>query len=124
MFVLWILIISLLRGSYKQFCCYRHTDDDIEVQAMNSQDAEFPVFCRRIDFEKITWNDYLKRQGEADTSCMICLDDFEENDILRVLPCLHAIHEPCIIQWLYTQHTTIGTTSIKCPICRKTVMRD
>ncbi|XP_020597180.1 RING-H2 finger protein ATL38-like [Phalaenopsis equestris] len=46
-----------------------------------------------------------------DAQCAICLSDYQEKDILRVLPyCGHAFHVYCIDVWL-RQHWT-------CPVCR------
>lgn len=44
------------------------------------------------------------------TSCVICMCDFETRQILRVLPCSHEFHAKCVDKWLKTNRT--------CPICR------
>ncbi|OIR58917.1 MAG: uncharacterized protein A8A55_0290 [Amphiamblys sp. WSBS2006] len=44
--------------------------------------------------------------------CAICLDGFEHNDTLRVLPCTHTFHVNCIDPWLQRRARW-------CPICRK-----
>ncbi|KAK1297366.1 RING-H2 finger protein ATL5 [Acorus calamus] len=47
----------------------------------------------------------------ADAQCSICLDEYEEKELVRVLPeCGHYFHLPCIDVWLQKQST--------CPICR------
>ncbi|BEI84892.1 hypothetical protein CcaverHIS002_0502930 [Cutaneotrichosporon cavernicola] len=43
--------------------------------------------------------------------CMVCLCDYEDDDVCRVLKCRHAFHMPCVDQWL-----TSGRNS--CPTCR------
>ncbi|XP_027199401.2 uncharacterized protein LOC113793552 [Dermatophagoides pteronyssinus] len=45
------------------------------------------------------------------TSCVICICDFEAKQNLRVLPCHHEFHARCIDKWLKTNRT--------CPICRR-----
>lgn len=45
------------------------------------------------------------------TECSVCLNEFQENETLRLLPtCNHAFHLPCIDTWL-SSHTN-------CPNCR------
>merc|ERR1712154_276233 len=44
------------------------------------------------------------------TNCQICMEDFEEGDELRTLPCFHLFHAKCVDQWL-------KVNSI-CPTCR------
>ncbi|KAL5206680.1 hypothetical protein ABZP36_034889 [Zizania latifolia] len=49
--------------------------------------------------------------SDAATQCVVCLAEYEEKDILRVLPyCGHDFHVACIDIWLM-QHST-------CPVCR------
>jgi hypothetical protein len=49
--------------------------------------------------------------GEArERACVVCLQDFEGEDRLRRLPCLHSFHERCIFDWL--------RVSSACPLCR------
>ncbi|XP_026294374.1 E3 ubiquitin-protein ligase Arkadia isoform X1 [Frankliniella occidentalis] len=42
--------------------------------------------------------------------CTICLSEFENNDDVRRLPCMHLFHIDCVDQWL--------STNKRCPICR------
>ncbi|KAJ7207993.1 hypothetical protein GGX14DRAFT_455126 [Mycena pura] len=43
--------------------------------------------------------------------CLICLDDYEEEDYIRVLSCRHAFHQGCVDRWLETGRNN-------CPACR------
>ncbi|KAL3083566.1 hypothetical protein niasHT_039518 [Heterodera trifolii] len=54
------------------------------------------------------------RKGDPEETCAICLEDFQEAEKLRVLPCRHAYHCKCIDPWL--------TKSRKvCPVCKRRV---
>ncbi|XP_077501603.1 uncharacterized protein LOC144112665 isoform X1 [Amblyomma americanum] len=44
------------------------------------------------------------------TSCVVCMCDFEARQVLRVLPCAHEFHARCVDKWLKNNRT--------CPICR------
>ncbi|EXC32755.1 Putative RING-H2 finger protein ATL71 [Morus notabilis] len=45
-------------------------------------------------------------------SCSVCLADYSESDVLRLLPnCGHVFHLKCVDSWLRLHPT--------CPICRK-----
>ncbi|XP_066572359.1 uncharacterized protein LOC136762699 [Amia ocellicauda] len=44
------------------------------------------------------------------TACQVCLMDFDEDEELRTLPCLHDYHVQCVDRWL--------EDNTSCPICR------
>lgn len=35
-----------------------------------------------------------------DASCVICLCDYEDNEVVRFLPCKHHFHKDCVDEWL------------------------
>ncbi|KAJ3130194.1 hypothetical protein HK098_005441 [Nowakowskiella sp. JEL0407] len=47
----------------------------------------------------------------ADT-CAVCLEDYEDGDVLRELPCKHLFHSACIDRWLTSR-------SNECPLCKR-----
>ncbi|XP_020574187.1 RING-H2 finger protein ATL79-like [Phalaenopsis equestris] len=50
-------------------------------------------------------------RSKEDAQCSICLGEYEDKEMLRILPaCLHNFHLTCIDVWLQKQPT--------CPICR------
>ncbi|PON70243.1 43kDa postsynaptic protein [Parasponia andersonii] len=62
---------------------------------------------------KLPYSEIMLRYGSSSTSCgcSICLADYDETDMLMLLPnCAHLFHEKCINQWLRLHPT--------CPICR------
>lgn len=55
----------------------------------------------------------IQRSNENEDNiekCTICLSEFENEEDVRRLPCMHLFHSECVDQWL--------TTNKQCPICR------
>ncbi|XP_050100076.1 uncharacterized protein LOC126580838 isoform X2 [Anopheles aquasalis] len=67
-----------------------------------------PSLLRRMGIVKFV-------KGMHYETCAICLEDFVENDRLRVLPCRHAYHALCIDPWLTKSRRV-------CPICKRRVL--
>ncbi|KAJ7958963.1 putative Ring finger protein [Quillaja saponaria] len=64
----------------------------------------------------ITICKYKKGEGLIEgTECSVCLNEFQEDETLRLLPkCSHAFHIHCIDTWL-SSHTN-------CPLCRASIV--
>ncbi|KAL7131598.1 hypothetical protein ABFS83_12G014500 [Erythranthe nasuta] len=69
----------------------------------------------RSVIDSISLIDYKKGGGLIEgVDCSVCLNEFQENETLRLLPkCSHAFHVPCIDTWL--------TSHKNCPVCRAPV---
>ncbi|XAR48533.1 hypothetical protein NMG60_11031383 [Bertholletia excelsa] len=49
--------------------------------------------------------------GKGSLECAVCLNEFEDDETLRLLPgCSHVFHQSCIDSWLSSNTT--------CPVCR------
>ncbi|OVA05944.1 zinc finger protein [Macleaya cordata] len=67
-----------------------------------------PVVVAKFPTKKFS-DEYFSPGGDA--QCTVCLSEYQEKDILRILPyCGHFFHVACIDIWLQ-QHST-------CPVCR------
>ncbi|XP_042511901.1 RING-H2 finger protein ATL8-like isoform X2 [Macadamia integrifolia] len=67
-----------------------------------------PVVVATFPTKKFSDNFFAS--GE-DSQCTVCLAEYQEKDVIRVLPyCGHYFHVTCIDVWL-RQHST-------CPVCR------
>lgn len=49
--------------------------------------------------------------GRATLECVVCLNEFQDDETLRLIPkCSHVFHSECIDAWLFNHST--------CPVCR------
>jgi hypothetical protein len=54
----------------------------------------------------------IRREDIADRSpsCVVCKDEFQPDELVQQLPCLHLYHRACIVPWLVIRNS--------CPLCR------
>ncbi|KAK8805512.1 hypothetical protein WA158_002168 [Blastocystis sp. Blastoise] len=57
----------------------------------------------------------VKDIEKMDNTCAICLDDFNDTDMVKVLPCHHIFHSDCIDKWLIEDKPD-------CPTCRHPIL--
>ena len=67
-------------------------DEDIEMQTSDKK-SKCAISCK------------------GNSTCSICLEDFENGETVRVLDCGHMYHTDCIVPWLTTRHAS-------CPLCK------
>ena len=48
--------------------------------------------------------------------CSICLEGFQEKEVVKTLPCLHHFHASCIEEWLRREGQKVS-----CPVCKTPV---
>ena len=52
----------------------------------------------------------INKLNEENKKCLICLEEYVNNDNVIYLPCFHIFHKNCIIQWI-KKHAN-------CPLCK------
>lgn len=122
--VIGILASAFLLVSYyaiiTKYCRRRggRRNPNVEAQAHLDQvtrDHWLQVTSTGLDeglIKSITVFKYNKKDGLVEgTECSVCLNEFQENESLRLLPkCCHAFHPNCIDTWLKSHSN--------CPLCR------
>lgn len=63
--------------------------DPSQVQSLNS-----------IVYSLETFRSYTGSDNLDDASCVICLCDYESDEVVRFLPCKHHFHRDCVDVWL------------------------
>lgn len=56
------------------------------------------------------WQIKENKKSENNSSCIICLSEFNIGEQIAALPCLHVFHYDCIKNWLKNE--------LNCPVCK------
>jgi len=83
------------------------------VPTVNTQE-DVKLVLEEEELEKIQikkYKDIDEKLKKENPKCMIKLEDFKDDDEIRILPCNHFFTKEHIDNWLLE-------TSYKCPICR------
>ena len=65
------------------------------------------INCRTLSYR------YNKEKPALEEKCTICLSEYNANDEVRRLPCMHLFHIDCVDRWLQQNK--------RCPMCRMDV---
>jgi len=101
----------------RHFCRHDRRRERRNRQVSNRDIPEI-LFTRKLvnpDLGVEEGRNQRKETRLTNTSCPICLDNFEEQIKIKLLPCKHGFHSECIGPW-------ISDHSDSCPICRETVL--
>ncbi|KAF3694298.1 E3 ubiquitin-protein ligase RNF130 [Channa argus] len=67
---------------------------------------------------KLTTRTVKKGDKETDPDfnhCAVCIEAYQLNDVVRILPCKHVFHKVCVDPWL-NEHCT-------CPMCKLNILK-
>ncbi|GFP91035.1 E3 ubiquitin-protein ligase rnf167 [Phtheirospermum japonicum] len=117
----WLLrseVSEILGGQQTTFCASGlHLDGTCSCDSFFTAEESSSLARSFVDTFPLKYYEKTKN-AESDLcdvqQCYICLADYEEGDKLRVLPCNHEYHVPCIDKWLK------GVNRV-CPVCRHDV---
>lgn len=73
------------------------------------------ALCAESEINKLQVDNFMfaNLADTEDCTCLVCLQQYEENDLVKKLPCGHAFHNCCADQWLMRANA--------CPCCRKPI---
>jgi len=86
-----------------------------QTHPINNNQEDIPIVIKYSSLSKLKckkYKDIKEKLKNANKKCMITLEEFKNDDIVRILPCNHIFTKSNIDDWLLNN-------SYKCPICRK-----
>lgn len=99
-------------------------DKLLQFQKNIIEDETFPISKshRKIIYDKMKsfkYAELYKNYSEnikKEEICIICLGEFNSEDIIKKFFCEHIFHESCLKAWI--------NQSVKCPICKYDIKRE
>lgn len=110
------VLLFVLSVISRKLCCCRNSSRQRPVIPVNTtpeRNRKKGVDPAVIDtFPTLVYSDIKAHKvGKGALECAVCLSEFEDDELLRLLPkCDHVYHPECIDEWLQN-HVT-------CPVCR------
>ena len=90
-----------------------NTSEFFKQQKVENVIRNLPKF--KIDKKYL--NNLEKFGEEYAKKCVICMENYKENDEVETLPCFHIFHKNCIEQWFNNNNNN-------CPICKNDITNE
>ncbi len=88
--------------------------EEVDRLAVIGITAEDLATARATEDDSVPSSDVpesVRARGRPSAACVVCCEDYEEGERVRVLPCLHRMHVRCIDPWLLIK--------AECPVCHE-----
>tara|TARA_B100001123_G_C15342604_1_gene1035609 strand:- start:5636 stop:6079 length:444 start_codon:yes stop_codon:yes gene_type:complete len=102
-YILWIGVFFIFIA-YFGICYSQCREERIRDRIRQNERIE-PLILRR---QKIEDEQILNEK------CVICLEDYQNDGEITILPCNHSFHYKCMYQWIQKERS--------CPLCRMSIV--
>jgi hypothetical protein len=75
---------------------------------------KYKGYIKDIKALKNTNTEKIKLLPRSPSTCSICIDQFKENEVIRIMPCNHQFHQKCVDPWILNYRK-------ECPLCRQLI---
>ncbi|CAI2349092.1 unnamed protein product [Caenorhabditis sp. 36 PRJEB53466] len=105
--ILMVISLAWLVFYYVQRFRYAHAKDRLQRRLFNA--------ARKALTRIPTMVIAPGMHHELQSDCAVCLDPYQLQDVVRLLPCKHIYHKSCIDPWLLEHRT--------CPMCKNDILK-
>ena len=94
------LLASISGMDYDDIVSYDNTENSNNIDEDEFEFESVKVVLNNDDLYKLNYKEYLFIEEPKEKKCSICLDDFNDKDLVYLLECKHLFHKFCIDEWL------------------------
>ena len=103
---------QLLKHELRSCCCLQ--EDPEMARYIYLYDAKRVPYASSSNSSTVCCFNYIRTSNQIlNKECVICLEEFCEDEDVIMLSCFHSFHEVCIAKWLKNK------TKSSCPLCKK-----
>jgi len=89
----------------------------LESKCLQFRRLDPKAFDSREEMIEALVKDPNDTAGSSGDSCGICISDYEDEDVLRILNCGHKFHVECVDQW--AMEAIAFSKPVSCPFCNE-----